>query len=68
MDNNNVQKKTLLRKILWVMMVGSLVLFWVGQWLMPKENRKEESTFHEMQADWVQILPDGSAGRDSRKL
>ncbi len=59
MDNNNVQKKTLLRKILWVMMVGSLVLFWVGQWLMPKENRKEGSTFYEMQADWVQILPDG---------
>jgi len=59
MENNNIQKKTLLRKILWCMMVGSLVLFWVGQWVMPNENRKEESTFHELQADWVQIMPDG---------
>jgi len=59
MENNNIQKKTLLRKILWCMMVGSLVLFWVGQWVMPNENTKEESTFHELQADWVQIMPDG---------
>ena len=41
------------------MMVGSLVLFWVGQWVMPNENRKEESTFHVLEAEWVQILPDG---------
>ncbi len=59
MENNNVQKKTLLRKILWCMMVGSLVLFWVGQWVMPNENRKEESTFHVLEADWVQVLQDG---------
>ena len=60
MNNNSVQKKTVLRKILWWMMVGSLVLFWVGQWVMPNENRKDESTFHVLHADWVQILPDGA--------
>ncbi len=59
MNTNSVQKKTILRKVLWCMMVGSLVLFWVGQWVMPNENRKEESTFHVLEAEWVQILPNG---------
>jgi len=59
MNNNSVQKKTKLRKILWCMMVGSLAFFWIGQCVMPNENRKEESTFQVLQTDWVQILSDG---------
>lgn len=60
MENREVYKKTLLRKILWFMMVGTLIMFWVGQICMPRENFKDDTTFHAMQADWVQVLPDGS--------
>lgn len=59
MEKSTVQKKTILHKVLWCMMVAPLFLFWVGQTLMPKENVKDESTFHVLQADWVQIMPDG---------
>ncbi len=59
MENREVHKKTILRKILWCMMVGSLVLFWVGQICMPRENRKYDTTFHTLQADWVQLFRDG---------
>ena len=40
-------------------MVGSFLFFWVGQIVMPNENRKENSTFRVFEADWVQIMPDG---------
>ena len=60
MENREVYKKTLLRKILWFMMVGTLIMFWVGQICMPRENFKDDTTFHVMQADWVQVLPDGA--------
>ena len=60
MENREVYKKTLLRKILWFMMVGTLIMFWVGQICMPRENFKDDTTFHAMQADWVQVLPDGA--------
>lgn len=59
MEKSTVQKKTILHKVLWCMMVAPLFLFLVGQILMPKENVKDESTFHVLQADWVQIMPDG---------
>lgn len=60
MENREVYKKTLLRKILWFMMVGTLIMFWVGQICMPRENFKDDTTFHALQADWVQVLPDGA--------
>ena len=59
MENRAVHKKTLLRKILWCMMVGTLIMFWVGQIFMPRENFKDDTTYHAMQADWVQVLQDG---------
>lgn len=59
MENSAVKKKSILRKILWCMMVAPFILFWVGQAVMPAENIKDSSTFRVMEADWVQILPDG---------
>ena len=59
MEKKAVHKKTILRKILWCMMVGTLILFWVGQFVMPRENVKDSTTFHKIEADWVQVLPDG---------
>ena len=59
MENRAVHKKTILRKILWCMMVGTLIMFWVGQIFMPRENFKDDTTYHAMQADWVQVLQDG---------
>ena len=60
MKEKIVAKKTLLRKILWFMMVGSLVMFWVGQFCMPRENFDDETTFHALEAEWVQVLEDGT--------
>ena len=59
MENSIMVKKTLLRKVLWWMMVAPLFLFWVGQAVMPVENEKDSTTFHVFEADWVQILPKG---------
>ena len=59
MKKKAVHKKTILRKILWCMMVGTLILFWVGQIVMPRENVEDGTTFHKIEADWVQVLPDG---------
>lgn len=58
MEKRERVKKSILRKILWVMMVGTFVLFWVGQICMPRENYKEDTNFHSWDADWVQILRD----------
>jgi len=46
MKKKAVHKKTILRKILWCMMVGTLILFWVGQIVMPRENVEDGTTFH----------------------
>ena len=60
MDKNTVQKKTILRKILWFMMVGTLIMFWVGQFCMPRENFGDASSFHALEAEWEQVMEDGS--------
>lgn len=50
----------ILRCTLASMLVSAFVLFFLGQLLMPEENKTEKSSFHLFDANWVQILPDGT--------
>jgi len=50
----------ILRLTLASMLASAFALFLLGQLLMPRENNAEKSTFHTFEADWIQILPDGT--------
>ena len=55
------QKLNILRSVLFCMMIGSFVVLVLGQLFMPNENRNTDTTFHVLEADWVQELPDGTS-------
>lgn len=50
----------ILRITLACMLISAFLLFFLGQILMPNENKSGQSTFHIFQADWVQVFPDGT--------
>ena len=50
----------LLRITLACMLISAFVLFLLGQIFMPNENKTDETTFHVFEADWQQVLPDGT--------
>ena len=43
-----------------VMLLGSFLFFVLGQLCLPVENRLEDTTYAIYEAEWVQVLPDGS--------
>ncbi|MBQ4058807.1 MAG: hypothetical protein IJD40_07745 [Lachnospiraceae bacterium] len=50
----------IIRVSLLMMMLGSFLFFILGQLYLPVENRLTDTTFAVYEADWVQVLPDGS--------
>ncbi|MBO5088790.1 MAG: response regulator [Lachnospiraceae bacterium] len=42
------------------MMIGSFVFFLLGQFCLPAENQLDDGKFAIYEADWVQVLPDGT--------
>ena len=46
--------------LLALMMVGSFAFFILGEVMLPPENKADESTFETLQADWVEVMEDGT--------
>ncbi len=47
------------RIMLGCLTISAYLFFVIAQGIMPNENKVDKSTFHVLQADWVQELPDG---------
>lgn len=56
------EKKDLkaVRIILGCLTISAYLFFAIAQGIMPNENADGNSTFHVLEADWVQELPDGT--------
>jgi len=60
MNDNTPRGLKILRITLACMLFSAFLLFFLGQIIMPNENKSGQSTFHIFKADWVQIYPDGT--------
>lgn len=60
MGKNKISGIKIVHLLLWLMMVGSFVFFVVGEIVQPSDNSSGSSTYSLYEAEWVQIMPNGT--------